>query len=67
MVDEFSYVLTSLGLNQSGNVDDCRRCLIQKFDVDGDGLVNYKEFEQIMLGRGFVRWRETRRVWSVDP
>ncbi|KAG0483450.1 hypothetical protein HPP92_011534 [Vanilla planifolia] len=51
--EENIYVLTSLGLNQTRNVEDCRR-LIQKFDVDGDGLVNYKEFEQIMLGRGFA-------------
>ncbi|KAG0492124.1 hypothetical protein HPP92_005522 [Vanilla planifolia] len=34
-------------------VDDCRR-MIRKVDVDGDGMVNYKEFKQMMRGGGFA-------------
>ena len=33
-------------------VEDCKK-MIMKVDVDGDGMVNYKEFKQMMKGGGF--------------
>ncbi|KAH7521346.1 hypothetical protein FEM48_Zijuj07G0023300 [Ziziphus jujuba var. spinosa] len=51
-VDELRSVLASLGLKQGRTVEDCKR-MIMKVDVDGDGMVNYKEFKQMMKGGGF--------------
>ncbi|XP_039133164.1 calmodulin-like protein 7 [Dioscorea cayenensis subsp. rotundata] len=51
-VDELRSVLSSLGLKQGRTVEDCRR-MIMKVDVDGDGMVNFKEFRQMMRGGGF--------------
>ncbi|KAJ0973007.1 hypothetical protein J5N97_020966 [Dioscorea zingiberensis] len=52
-VDELRSVLASLGLKQGRTVEDCRR-MIKKVDVDGDGMVNFKEFKQMMRGGGFA-------------
>ncbi|KAJ1387857.1 EF-Hand 1, calcium-binding site [Sesbania bispinosa] len=51
-VDELRAVLSSLGLKQGRTVEECKR-MIMKVDVDGDGMVNYKEFKQMMKGGGF--------------
>lgn len=51
-VDELKSVLASLGLKQGRTSEDCKR-MITKVDVDGDGMVNYKEFRQMMKGGGF--------------
>lgn len=51
-VDELRSVLTSLGLKQGRALEDCKK-MIMKVDVDGDGMVNYKEFKQMMKGGGF--------------
>jgi len=51
-VDELRSVLVSLGLKQGRTVEDCKK-MIGKVDVDGDGLVDYKEFKQMMKGGGF--------------
>ncbi|KAI3430191.1 uncharacterized protein J3R85_008214 [Psidium guajava] len=51
-VDELRSVLASLGLKQGRTLEDCKR-MIMKVDVDGDGMVNYKEFKQMMKGGGF--------------
>ncbi|KAJ7947499.1 Calmodulin-like protein [Quillaja saponaria] len=51
-VDELRSVLASLGLKQGRTVEDCKM-MIMKVDVDGDGMVNYKEFKQMMKGGGF--------------
>ncbi|XP_024022126.1 calmodulin-like protein 3 [Morus notabilis] len=51
-VDELRSVLASLGLKQGRTVEDCKR-MIMKVDVDGDGMVNYKEFREMMKGGGF--------------
>ncbi|CAI0559679.1 unnamed protein product [Linum tenue] len=48
-VDELRSVLASLGLKQGRTVEDCRK-MIMKVDVDGDGMVNFKEFKQMMKG-----------------
>ena len=52
-VEELRSVLASLGLKQGRTVEDCRK-MIKKVDVDGDGMVNYKEFKQMMRGGGFA-------------
>ncbi|XP_030463276.1 calmodulin-like protein 3 [Syzygium oleosum] len=51
-VDELRSVLASLGLKQGRTLEDCKR-MIMKVDVDGDGMVNFKEFKQMMKGGGF--------------
>ncbi|KAK9747814.1 hypothetical protein RND81_02G015700 [Saponaria officinalis] len=52
-VEELKSVLESLGLKQGRTIDDCRK-MISKVDVDGDGMVNYREFKQMMKGGGFA-------------
>ncbi|KAI4324310.1 hypothetical protein L6164_023861 [Bauhinia variegata] len=51
-VEELRAVLASLGLKQGRAVEDCKK-MIMKVDADGDGMVNYKEFKQMMKGGGF--------------
>ena len=51
-VEELRVVLSSLGLKQGRTVEECKK-MIMKVDVDGDGMVNYKEFKQMMKGGGF--------------
>ncbi|KAJ7296804.1 hypothetical protein O6H91_11G061800 [Diphasiastrum complanatum] len=46
--EELHRVLLSLGENGS-SLDDCCR-MIQGVDSDGDGLVNFEEFEKMMTG-----------------
>ncbi|XP_073284118.1 calmodulin-like protein 3 [Primulina huaijiensis] len=50
-VDELKYVLGSLGLKPGGGAEDCKK-MIMKVDVDGDGLVDFKEFQMMMKGGG---------------
>ncbi|XP_059660013.1 calmodulin-like protein 3 [Cornus florida] len=52
-VDELKSVLASLGLKQGRNLEDCK-LMIKKVDVDGDGMVNFIEFRQMMKGGGFA-------------
>ncbi|XP_010547159.1 PREDICTED: calmodulin-like protein 3 [Tarenaya hassleriana] len=52
-VEELRSVLASLGLKQGRTLEDCKR-MISKVDVDGDGMVNFKEFKQMMKGGGFA-------------
>jgi len=52
-VDELKTVLASLGLNQGRTTEDCKK-MIMKVDVDGDGMVNFHEFKQMMRGGGFA-------------
>ncbi|CAI0429732.1 unnamed protein product [Linum tenue] len=33
--------------------------MIRKVDVDGDGMVNFKEFKQMMKGGGFAALSST--------
>eukprot|EP00258_Populus_trichocarpa_P032804 XP_024448823.1 calmodulin-like protein 3 [Populus trichocarpa] len=54
-VDELRSVLASLGLKQGRTLEDCKR-MIMKVDVDGDGMVDYKEFKKMMKGGGLVLW-----------
>ncbi|KAK9059146.1 hypothetical protein SSX86_021765 [Deinandra increscens subsp. villosa] len=52
-VEELRSVLESLGLKQGRKSDDCRR-MIMKVDVDGDGMVSFSEFKQMMRSGGFA-------------
>ncbi|XP_074284095.1 calmodulin-like protein 3 [Silene latifolia] len=52
-VEELRSVLQSLGLKQGRTIDDCKK-MISKVDADGDGMVNYSEFKQMMKGGGFA-------------
>ncbi|KAE8692117.1 putative calcium-binding protein CML28 [Hibiscus syriacus] len=51
--EELRSVLASLGLKQGRTIEDCKQ-MIKKVDVDGDGMVNFKEFKQMMKGGGFA-------------
>ena len=51
--EELRSVWASLGLKQGRTVEDCKK-MIKKVDVDGDGMVNFKEFKQMMKGGGFA-------------
>ncbi|KAK4369244.1 hypothetical protein RND71_013036 [Anisodus tanguticus] len=52
-VEELRSVLSSLGLKQGKTLEDCKR-MILKVDGDGDGMVDYKEFRQMMKRGGFA-------------
>ncbi|XP_071717295.1 calmodulin-like protein 3 [Rutidosis leptorrhynchoides] len=52
-VDELRSVFMSLGLRQGRTIEDCQ-LMVKKVDVDGDGMVNYAEFRQMMKGGGFA-------------
>ncbi|KAK7286680.1 hypothetical protein RJT34_21858 [Clitoria ternatea] len=51
--EELSAVLSSLGIKNNKIIEDCKS-MIKKVDVDGDGMVNYKEFKQMMKAGGFA-------------
>ncbi|GKC29114.1 calmodulin-like protein 3 [Tanacetum coccineum] len=53
-IEELRSVLSSLGLMQGRSIEECR-LIIKKVDEDGDGMVNCKEFKQIMKARWFYR------------
>lgn len=46
-VQELGLVLSSLGLAQGKNLEDCKE-MIGKVDLDGDGMVNFGEFKRMM-------------------
>nr|XP_043629257.1 calmodulin-like protein 3 [Erigeron canadensis] len=54
-VEELRDVLESLGIKQFGRKgdDECRK-MIMKVDVDGDGMVSFDEFKEMMKSGGFV-------------
>ncbi|XP_004493396.1 calmodulin-like protein 3 [Cicer arietinum] len=51
--EELSAVLSSLGLKHGKTLEDCKN-MIKKVDVDGDGMVNFKEFKQMMKAGAFT-------------
>ncbi|EXB68731.1 Calmodulin-like protein 5 [Morus notabilis] len=65
-VDELRSVLASLGLKQGRTVEDCKR-MIMKVDVDGDGMVNYKEFREMMKGVQQVDCSGVDKQFKVGP
>ncbi|BAT76318.1 hypothetical protein LR48_Vigan01g255800 [Vigna angularis] len=50
-VEELALVLTSLGLKEGKKSEECRE-MIKKVDMDGDGMVNFKEFKRMMMKGG---------------
>ncbi|KAK9098681.1 hypothetical protein Syun_025726 [Stephania yunnanensis] len=48
-VEELGSVLSSLGLKQGSRIEDCKE-MIRKADKDGDGMVNFDEFQEMMKG-----------------
>jgi len=52
-VEELQAVLKSLGLKEGRAIGECKK-MIQKVDKDGDGMVNYLEFKE-MMSAGFGR------------
>ncbi|KAI4300893.1 hypothetical protein L6164_034220 [Bauhinia variegata] len=50
--EELSSVLSSLGLQHGKTIEDCKK-MIKKVDKDGDGMVDFKEFKQMMKAGGF--------------
>ncbi|MBA0861205.1 hypothetical protein Goshw_025607, partial [Gossypium schwendimanii] len=51
--EELRTILASFGLKQGRTIQDCKK-MIKKVDVDGDGMVNFKEFKQMVKGGGFA-------------
>ncbi|KAI4348595.1 hypothetical protein L6164_009303 [Bauhinia variegata] len=51
--EELSSVLASLGLRHGKTIEDCKK-MIKNVDVDGDGMVDYKEFRRMMKAGGFA-------------
>ncbi|GFP82894.1 calmodulin-like protein 3 [Phtheirospermum japonicum] len=52
-VEELRSVLSSLGLKQGRTLEDCKQMIV-RVDVDGDGMVNFDEFRQMMKCGGFA-------------
>lgn len=55
VAEELEAVMAALGLKQGREVEDWKR-MIMKVDGDGDGMVSFDEFKQMMRGgdRGFA-------------
>ncbi|CAL0322925.1 unnamed protein product [Lupinus luteus] len=51
--EELSAVLSSLGLKYGKTLEDCKS-MIKKVDVDGDGMVSFKEFKKMKKVGGFA-------------
>ncbi|OIW19544.1 hypothetical protein TanjilG_06999 [Lupinus angustifolius] len=49
-VEELALVLTSLGLREGMNIEECKE-MIRKVDMDGDDMVNFNEFKRMMMNR----------------
>ncbi|KAL2338407.1 hypothetical protein Fmac_012853 [Flemingia macrophylla] len=47
-VEELALVLTSLGLREGMKIEECKE-MINKVDMDGDGMVNFHEFKKMMM------------------
>ncbi|KAL3635021.1 Calmodulin-like protein 3 [Castilleja foliolosa] len=52
-VDELNSVLASLGVKQGWAAEDCKK-MIMRVDCDGDGMVDFSEFKQMMRRGGFT-------------
>ncbi|GFP82779.1 probable calcium-binding protein cml28 [Phtheirospermum japonicum] len=48
-VNELKSVLAPLGLKQGRAAEDCKKMII-RVDADGDGMVDFSEFKQMMSG-----------------
>ncbi|KAI8570700.1 hypothetical protein RHMOL_Rhmol01G0056600 [Rhododendron molle] len=50
-VEELGLVLSSLGMKEGERLESCKE-MIRKVDVDGDGMVNFDEFKEMMKTGG---------------
>ncbi|KAG5564376.1 hypothetical protein RHGRI_000541 [Rhododendron griersonianum] len=50
-VEELGLVLSSLGMKEGERLENCKE-MIRKVDVDGDGMVNFDEFKEMMKTGG---------------
>lgn len=50
-VQELGLVLSSLGFKEGKTLESCKE-MINKVDVDGDGMVNFEEFKRMMKADG---------------
>ncbi|KAA8535150.1 hypothetical protein F0562_030153 [Nyssa sinensis] len=50
-VEELRLVLSSLGLKEGTKLESCRE-MIEKVDMDGDGMVNFDEFKRMLKAGG---------------
>ncbi|XP_071716783.1 calmodulin-like protein 3 [Rutidosis leptorrhynchoides] len=46
-VEELGLVLDSLGFKEGKKLEDCKK-MISKVDIDGDGMINFYEFKNMM-------------------
>ncbi|PWA73369.1 EF-hand domain pair [Artemisia annua] len=46
-VEELGLVLDSLGFKEGKKLEDCKK-MISKVDIDGDGMINFNEFKNMM-------------------
>ncbi|KAI3524434.1 hypothetical protein L1887_03089 [Cichorium endivia] len=46
-VEELGLVLDSLGFKEGKKLEDCKK-MISKVDIDGDGMINFHEFKNMM-------------------
>ncbi|KAI3803018.1 hypothetical protein L1987_31166 [Smallanthus sonchifolius] len=46
-VEELGLVLDSLGFKEGKKLEDCKK-MINKVDIDGDGMINFNEFKNMM-------------------
>nr|GLL29908.1 calmodulin-like protein 3 [Ipomoea trifida] len=51
--EELSKVLGSLGLKQGKTLEDFKE-MIGRFDLDGDGMVNFDEFKRMMMTQRII-------------
>lgn len=50
-VEELRLVLSSMGMKEGERLENCEE-MIRKVDVDGDGMVNFDEFKEMMRSGG---------------
>lgn len=50
-VEELGLVLNSLGFKEGKMLEDCKK-MISKVDIDGDGMINFHEFKNMMKNGG---------------
>lgn len=52
-VEELGLVLCSLGFVEGNRIENCKE-MISKVDVDGDGMVNFDEFKNMMKSGNLI-------------
>ncbi|KAK9146075.1 hypothetical protein Sjap_005978 [Stephania japonica] len=65
-VEELNSVLSTLGLKQGRTLEDCKR-MIKNVDVDGDGMIDFKEFKQMMRKESLSEPYNPHNTLSHNP